>query len=120
MRPPTKRGFIARQFGDSGKVYSEDWTDHGPDRVQGLVEMRLPENDGELQQFLHAVNWMRTALPNLAQVEALSRSLLAKCLRYTSQTKIVATRRAIFITEWGKERLQAWENMRELVVQRVP
>lgn len=39
------------------------------DRVQGLVEMRLLENADELQQFIHAVDWMRTALLNLAEVE---------------------------------------------------
>lgn len=39
-----------------GNLYSGDRMDHDPDRVQGLVEMRLPENAGKLQHFLHAVN----------------------------------------------------------------
>lgn len=42
--------------------------DHSPDRMQGLIKMRLPEYAGELHQIIHAVSWMRTALSNLVEV----------------------------------------------------
>ena len=32
--------------------------------------MRRPETAGELMQFLQVINWMRTSLPELAELEA--------------------------------------------------
>lgn len=76
--------------------------------------MRLPGNTGELQQFPHALNWMRTVLPRLVEVEASLRNLLETSLRHMSWTNRVDTRRAIFDTEWTAEQLQAWENVLEM------
>ena len=50
-------------------------------------------------QFLQAINWMRTSLPELAELEAPLRELLEECLCNTQRTKLVAARRAIDTVE---------------------
>lgn len=55
---------------------------YDPHYVESLVEMGQPENADELQQCNNAVNWMRTALPNLGEVEAPWKRLLKEYLRY--------------------------------------
>ena len=66
-----------------------------PERTHGLSELHRPETAGELMQFLQAINWMRTPLPELAELEAPLRALLEECLCNTRRTKRVAVRRAI-------------------------
>lgn len=61
--------FFCKEIQWCRRIYSEDRMDHNTDRVKGLVEMQLPENACKLQRYIHALNWMRTALPNLAKVE---------------------------------------------------
>ena len=85
---------------------------HDPERTQGLSELRRPETAGELMQFLQAINWMRTSLPELADLEAPLRALLEECLCNTRRTKRVAARRAIGSNEWTDERMAARDAVR--------
>ena len=69
---------------------------HDPVRLQGLTDMRRPETAAELMKFLHAMNWLRTSLPQMAEVIAHLRlfveELMAGAVR---RTKRVAKNRAI-------------------------
>ena len=58
-------------------------------------------------QFLQAINWMRTSLSEVAELEAPLGALLEECLCNTRQTKTVAARRAFDINEWTDERMAA-------------
>ena len=91
---------------------------HDPDRAQGLKDMRRPETVGEFQQFLQAVNWMRTALPGLAVKEVPLREM-ETCLRNTSRTKMVASRRIVSDEEWTEYRTTAWDEVKALVAKSV-
>ena len=71
--------------------------------------MRRPETAGELTQFLQAINWMRTSLPELAELGAPLRGLLEGCLCNTRRTKRVAARRVIGSSERTDEREAAWD-----------
>ena len=53
-----------------GKFLSGQPVSHDPKRTHGLSEVRRPEITGELMQFLQDINWMRTSLPELAELEA--------------------------------------------------
>lgn len=90
LGPPTMGYSTAEKLGGAEKsTPAARWTIMPT--TQGLMEMQRPENVGELQQFIHGVNWMRTVLPNLAEVETPLKSLLEGCLRHTSRTNRVAT-----------------------------
>ena len=58
---------------------------HDPERTQELSEVRQSKTAGELMQFLQAINWMRTFLPEPAELEAPLHGLLEECLvQYTA------------------------------------
>ena len=71
-------------------------------------------------QFLQAINWMRTSLPELVELEAPLRALLEECLCNTRCTKRVAARRAVGSNEWTDERMTAWGAVRRRVSEAVP
>ena len=82
--------------------------------------MRRPETAGELMHFIQAINWMRTSLPELAELEAPLRALLEECLCNTRRTKRVEARRAVDSNEWTDERMAAWDAVRLRVSEAVP
>ena len=71
-------------------------------------------------QFLQAINWMRTSLPELAEVEAPSRRLLEERLCSTQRTKRLAARRDIGRNEWTDQRAAAWDAVQLRVGEAVP
>lgn len=63
--------------------------------------MKRPETGGEIVQFSHAVNWMRTVLPRLAEVlEPFRRSLAEHMVSSPRQTKSVTSNQAIKTKAW--------------------
>ena len=85
---------------------------HETERTQGLSGLCRPETAGELMQFPEAMNWMRTSLPELAELEAPLRALLGECLCNTRRTKRVAEHRAFGSNEWTDERVAACDAVR--------
>ena len=113
--------FFSRELVWCGKVYSNGMVSHDPARIQGLSEMRRPENAGELMQFLQAVNWLRTSLPRLAGVVEPLRVFLEELMTGASRrTKRVARNRVIPAAAWTEDRVRAWRAAQELVAQAVP
>ena len=99
-----KAVFHLEEIGWCGRrLYTGAQVKHDPERVQRLTDMRRPKTARELQQFLCALNWMRTALPGLAEKEAPLRDLLESSLRHTSKTRQVAAKRVISTVDDGKE-----------------
>ena len=70
--------------------------------------------------FVHAVGWLRPALPELAKLEAPLREMLEECLKGTKRTRRVASRRMIAAEEWTDERSAAWEAVRARIAHAVP
>ena len=110
---------FAKEVKWCGKLYSGTAVRHDPERVRGLVEMRGPETVGELMKFLQAANWMRLSLPHMAKVVAPLRALMEHRLKGTSRTKRVASRRALTDGDWTPERVEAWDDSREMLMNAV-
>ena len=107
---------FAKEVKWCGKLYSGTVVRHDPERVRGLVEMRRPETVGELMKFLQATNWMRLSLPHMAEIVSPLRALMEHRLKGTSRTKKVASRRALKDGDWTPERVEAWDNSREMLM----
>jgi hypothetical protein len=60
---PAKCCFFTKEARWCGKLISADGVRHSPERIQGLVALSTPRTAGELQQFLCAVNWLRSNIP---------------------------------------------------------
>ena len=111
-----KAVFFRKEIKWCGKILSGQMVSHDPECTQGLSKLRRPETAGELMQFLQAINWIRTSLPEL---EAPLRALLVEYLYNTRRTKRVATRRVIG-TNGTDESAAAWDAVRLRMSQAVP
>ena len=112
--------FFRKEIKWCGKILSGQTVSHDPERTQELSELRRPETAGELMQFLQAINWMRTCLPELAEIEAPLRGLLEEGLCNTRRTERVEACRVIDSSEWKDERAAAWDAVRLWVREAVP
>ena len=82
--------------------------------------MRRPETAAELMQFLHAMNWLRTSLPRMAEVVAPLRAFLEELMVGAARrTKRAAKNRVIPPDAWTADREQAWVNATDLVAHAV-
>ena len=61
--------FFRKEIKWFGKILSGQTVSH-PEGTQGLSELRRPETAGKIVQFLQAINWMPTSLPELAELES--------------------------------------------------
>ena len=75
---PDKCDLFALQVKFCGKIFSSEGVQHDPNRVKALLEMPPPTNAAELQQYLSALNWMRSHMPDFARVSKPLRQLLEK------------------------------------------
>ena len=92
---------------------------HGPERTQAPGGLRRSETAGDLMQFIQAINWMPTSLPELVELEAPLRRLLEECLCNTRGNICVAARRVV-VSERTDERAAAWDAVRLRVRETVP
>ena len=115
-----KAVFFRKEIKWCGKILSGQTVSHNPERTHGLSELRRPETAGELMKFLQAISWMRTSLPELAELNATLRALLEERLCNTRRTKRVAARRAIGSNEWTAELMAALDPVRLRVSEGVP
>ena len=73
-----------------------------------------------MMQFLHAMNWLRTSLPRMAEVVApLSLFLEELMAGAATRTKRVAQNRAILPAAWTEGKLKAWADAQDLVAHAV-
>ena len=101
------------------KPYSGTAVRHDPERGRGLVEMRRPETVGELMKFLQATTWMRLSLPHMADIVTPRRAWMEHQLKGMSRAKRVASRRDLTDGDWTPERVEAWDNSREMFMSAV-
>lgn len=85
---------------------------------KGLATMHGPEMAGELTQFLQVVNWMRTALPELAVVVEPLRDMLEAFLEQAPNTP--CDRLEITQQGWTEDRAAAWESATDSNADAVP
>ena len=68
-------------------------------------------------KFLQATNCL--SLPHMAEVVAPLRASMEHRLKGTSRTKRVASRRALTDGDWTPERVEAWKNSRDMLMDAV-
>lgn len=67
--------FPGTEIKRSRKLHSDRAILSGPDCVQDFLELRCPENIGELKIFVHAIGWLRPVSPEPAKPGAQLRTL---------------------------------------------
>jgi Reverse transcriptase (RNA-dependent DNA polymerase) len=67
---PLKAECFLREATFCGRLISEDGVQYDPKGLQTLKDLQIPENGANLYQFITAMNWMRTSIPNFALLMA--------------------------------------------------
>ena len=60
---PAKCDFYKKEVKWCGRIISASGVKHDPNRIEALCGLAEPTNGKELQQFICAMNWMRTSVP---------------------------------------------------------
>jgi hypothetical protein len=61
-----------------GRLITKDGVRFDPKNMEALQTMQEPENGADLVQYVAAVNWMRSAIPNYSKRVAPVQAALAK------------------------------------------
>lgn len=75
---PTKCELYTRKVRCCGRIVDKDGVRFDPSRINGLMEMIPPTNGAELQQFVCALQWMKTSIPMFTKLVELLHSIMNK------------------------------------------
>ena len=65
---PDKCKLFTTEVKFCGKIFTPKGIFQDPKKIKTLTNMPLPKNAGELQQYLCAMNWMRSSIPDFARI----------------------------------------------------
>jgi hypothetical protein len=99
---PDKCSLFMHSVKFCGKIFSADGIAQDPERVKSLSTMPPPTTAGELQQYLCALNWMRSSIPDFARLSKSLRQVLEKAAKGTSRKSQVLKRIPITLHEEAK------------------
>jgi hypothetical protein len=80
----SKRVLFATTVRYSVRLITRDGVRFDPKNMEALQAMQQPQNNADLVQYVAAVNWMRSAIPNYSKRVAPLQAALAKVLEGTS------------------------------------
>jgi transposase InsO family protein len=93
-----------------GRIIDGHGVRNDPDRVQALCDVPYPSNAGELQQFLCAINWMRTSIPRYAQLSDILNRRFDTVMSGRGRKKRVAANVPLELSEHEKQCFDAVKN----------
>jgi hypothetical protein len=64
-----------------GRLFTKDGVRFDPKNMEALQTMQEPHNGADLVQYVAAVNWMRSAIPNYSERVAPLQAALAKVFK---------------------------------------
>lgn len=96
-----------------GRVFDKDGMRYHPSKFEALRSMQTPELAVDLQQFLFALNWMRTSIPDYARISAPLLQLLEECYKNVGGRTKRKLGKLSLIPTWGAEHQQSFDQLRE-------
>ena len=89
-----------------GRIINEEGARFKESYVTGLTEVKPPKNGAQLQQFICAVNWMRTAIPDFNMLVAPMQQLLGKIQKEmgSAKSKVLGSSKGQSLRNFGPKR----------------
>jgi len=113
--------FWMREAEWCGRVVSSAGVAHSPSRIQGLCDLEAPATAADLQQLLCATNWMRTNIPNYAELVAPLRELLDVAAKLSgSSKKLKLARIRLAEAGWSQDHLACFDRVKAVLAKTVP
>ncbi|KAE8999859.1 hypothetical protein PR001_g18944 [Phytophthora rubi] len=118
---PGKCVFFTKSIKWCGRVISAAGVTHCPDRIQGLVDMAPPITAADLQQLLCAANWMRTSIPEYANITGPLYKTLEVAMKITgSRKKSKLQKTKLDECQWGQEETASLNNLKDALARITP
>jgi len=97
-----------------GRLISKDGIRFDPSRLDALIGMHAPRTGDELQQFVCAANWMRTAIPQFTTtMEPLSAALEAVYTEAGSRKRRAVSKVKLTSNHWGPTQQNAFSSIKD-------
>jgi hypothetical protein len=85
MLHASKCVFFAITVQYCGRLITKDGVNFDPNNMEALQTTQQPQNGADLVQYVAAVNWMRSAIPNYSKRVAPLQAALAKVFEVKSR-----------------------------------
>ncbi len=109
---PKKLELVATEIKWCGKRLSADGVEVDPERSRVLKEMPRPTRGDQLMQFINAVGWIRTHLPEFSTTMAVLQTWMNELLKGGKRTR----RRAKNVKlKWDDEKDKALNDVKEML-----
>ena len=113
--------FFLREATWCGKVVSANGIAHCPSRVAGLRAMSAPRTAADLQQWICALNWMRSSIPEYNRLVAPLTALLEDAMRTAKSRKKTKLERVALVDQgWSSEHDECVANCKDALARMVP
>lgn len=103
-----------------GRVISSEGIRHDPARLDTLLDMDRPSTGGQLQQFLCAMQWLRSSIPQFQDLVAPLHTFLETVYKHVGKrTKRAVARVSLDKLGWTSSLTQSFERCKTAIADRV-
>jgi RNase H-like domain found in reverse transcriptase len=99
-----------------GRLITKDGVRFDPKNMEALQTMQEPQNGADLVQYVAAVNWMRSAIPNSSKRVAPLQAALAKVFEGKSRRTKKAAAAVSLLNLWGPEEQAAFKVLQAAIM----
>jgi hypothetical protein len=103
-----------------GRLITKDGERFHPKNMEALQTMQEPQNGADLVQYIAAVNWMRSAIPNYSKRVAPLQAALAKVFGGKSRRTKKAAAAVSLLQLWGPEEQAAFKDLQATIMESIP
>ena len=103
-----------------GRILSKDGVRFDPRRIDGIRDMQLPTTGAELQQFVCAMQWMRSAIPTFSTIiRPLSDFMETVYAKAGSRKKSAVNRLTLTTAGWSQVETDAFDSAKHALEHQV-
>jgi RNase H-like domain found in reverse transcriptase len=100
-----------------GRFITKDGALFDPKNMEALQTMHEPQNGADLVQYVAAVNWMRSAIPNYSKRAAPLKAALAKVFEGKSRRTKKAAAAVSLVHLWGPEEQASFKGLQAAIIE---
>jgi RNase H-like domain found in reverse transcriptase len=100
-----------------GRLITKNGVLFDPKNMEALQTMQGPQNGADLVQYVAAVNWMRSAIPNYSKRVASLQAALAKVFEGKSRRTKKDAAAVLLLNLWGPEEQAAFKDLQTAIME---
>ena len=108
-----KSRFFTKKVKYLGRIIDGDGVRFDDEKIQTMVNLPIPTNGGELGQFIHMANFMRTSIPDFSRTVKPLMDLHEIVLTKANSRKKAAAARVSIVDLWGNEHLESYDAVKK-------